>query len=54
MAKLGLGVSVADFNNVEHVEDKTPTVTAVPVDVSVPAPEGEPDLVISEDTDLDA
>lgn len=54
MAKLGLGVSVADFNNVEHVEDRTPTVTSTPVAVSAPAPEGETDLDLPEDVDLGA
>jgi hypothetical protein len=53
MAKLGLGVSVADFNNDEHVEDRTPTVTAVADDISVSEPEGKLNLGISVDTDLD-
>ena len=54
MAKLGLGVSVAQFDNPEHVDNTVPTVTADPVAVSAPTPEGETDLNLPEDVDLGA
>ena len=54
MAKLGLGVSVAQFDNPEHVDNVVPTVTATPVAVTAPVPEGETDLNLPEDVDLGA